>query len=439
MGSRMFMRCHLRPGADTLGPMKLAALSTCCAVAFALGGCGGDGDSPEAPVPALVASFEAETPGVDVLVIVDNTRDMQEQLDAFSANAGSLFGAIDAAAGGPVDLHFGVTTMDLGAKDQFIGGCSGLGDEGKLIAADQLGNECVDGPDAFVRDVAADGQRDRNFDGTVADAAGCLLRQGQIGCGFEQPFEAARLALASNDAFHRAERPLAIVFITEEDDCSASSALMFDPSDSAETGPLGSFRCFRWGVTCESGPIAQAGEYTGCGPFEDSPYVFPVAGYADAFRAARAAPGSVLIGAVVGNAGPVVVEFDGQRPSLAPSCAGGDAVPPVRIDALLGAFPDRGVRASICANDVRPTLAQLGDAIGEHAVRTCVDGQVDDVASCSATLDDATLATCDAAGEGAPCFVARADAACADAGNASVIVRGAPVGARVAVTCDVLQ
>jgi hypothetical protein len=64
-----------------------------------------------------------------------------------------------------------------------------------------------------------------------------------------------RAALDGNPAnagFLRPGATLGVIFLTDEDDCSVRSPTLFSPAN-AVLGPLESFRCTRFGVTCEDG------------------------------------------------------------------------------------------------------------------------------------------------------------------------------------------
>jgi hypothetical protein len=94
----------------------------------------------------------------------------------------------------------------------------------------------------------------------VSEAFACSAQVGTGGCGFESPLEAARWALdparKANPGFLRPDSLLALIFVTDEDDCSAKNPKLFDPNQGGLNDPLGpltSFRCFELGVDCQCG------------------------------------------------------------------------------------------------------------------------------------------------------------------------------------------
>ena len=77
---------------------------------------------------------------------------------------------------------------------------------------------------------------------------------GDQGCGFEHQLEAAYRAL--HDCIPREPascaptRFLAVVFVTDEDDCSAPTNTICSSRRPATYGTLHSFRCTQYGVAC---------------------------------------------------------------------------------------------------------------------------------------------------------------------------------------------
>jgi hypothetical protein len=284
-----------------------------------------------------------------------------------------------------VDLHVGVVTTDLGtstsngeiAPDIGIpgaGGCSGPGDAGELTVNDAA----VEG--TFLSDV--DGQR--NFDGDLAATVRQMVRAGATGCGFEQPLAAMRAALDSNPAnagFLDADATLAVVFLTDEDDCSARDPRVFGPS---------TFRCTQFGVVCRDGgttpdEMASPGVKDQCGPNTsadarlDDPALIR-----DFLVALKTDPRRIVVGSVMGNATPVEVQLRDGSPALVSSCSydGADklpnttddqaAAPAVRLQAFADLFLERGSTASICQNDLSPALANIGNQISLAMGSPCI-------------------------------------------------------------------
>jgi hypothetical protein len=282
-----------------------------------------------------------------------------------------------------------VVSTDLGAPGSGSARCTGAGDDAVLLTSG-----CPDIDGNFLIDEDGDPDRVTNFSGALADNLGCMIRLGTDGCGFEQPLEAARRALSdqpANAGFLRDDALLAVVLLTDEDDCSTSDATMFTgaPDDpvGSELGPLSSFRCFDFGVRCrESG--RDPGPRTDCQPRDDSPYLFPVGGYVSFLRGLKPDPSDVLVAAIAGDPEPVEVTLtdldkDGtdDEPLLADSCESdtGSAVPAIRIRGLLDGFAARSTFGSICAEPLTGPLADAARGIARTATRSpCLVGALED-------------------------------------------------------------
>jgi hypothetical protein len=102
----------------------------------------------------------------------------------------------------------------------------------------------------------------KNYPGTIDDAFACIANVGTSGCGLEHQIASGATALgfrgtvpATNVGFLRPDAFLAVVFITNEDDCSAPpDTPLFDIASgttlASPFGPLGSFRCNEFGHLC---------------------------------------------------------------------------------------------------------------------------------------------------------------------------------------------
>ncbi len=192
---------------------------------------------------------------LDLLVLVDNSNSMREEQTNLTANFGALVRALvdppDEDGNGVPDwnavesLHVGVISSDMGTSSYPVTTCDNAerGDDGvlqNLPAPDlegcdptypsYLSFESGDDPMAFAGDFE------------------CIATLGTGGCGFEQQLGAMEKAItvhaadwAANDGFLRDDAILAILLVTDEEDCSISDPGIFADDDSL--GPL-SLRCF---------------------------------------------------------------------------------------------------------------------------------------------------------------------------------------------------
>ena len=328
------------------------------------------------------------TRDVDILFVIDNSGSMAEEQASLSSSFNSRFLSVFGnLAGGLPNLHIGVVSTDVGAGPFDISGCSGEGDHGMLQSAPS--GPCTPPIDAFISDVDdGAGGRLRNYTGTLGEAFSCISRLGIEGCGFEQTLESMRRALngsnPSNDGFLRPGAALAVIFLSDEDDCSVSDSGLFDPSQSSISdplGPLSSFRCFEFGVVCDEDEAPRAtGPRTGCTSREDSAYMRSVREYAEFLKALKDDPHQVIVAGIIGDPSPVAVTLgDDSNPLLARSCvsSAGEALPAVRLNHFLAQFPGRSGVVSVCADDFSDALIEAAWTVASGLGWPCLVADID--------------------------------------------------------------
>jgi hypothetical protein len=346
-------------------------------------------------------------------------------------------------------VHLGLVTTDMGtvgihdsfpsctAEQAFFGG-----DDGVLQhrGSDEAG--CESGYPPFLDFVEG------NDPQKLARDFACMTRVGTNGCGFEQPLEAALKALwpetyvdelgrsvarqknpvrflsvASDDSFGHGSTPpssggshgfarnetpngvslLAIIVVTDEDDCSAADTRLFrstsDPADPLSQQPMD--------LRCVSNKTA----------------LYPVERYVNAWQLLRPNHAdSIRLGVIAGippdlipssgvNYGDashraalyagiaaddrmqerVVMRGTDPAPRLAPSCARTDAAgqpvsatPPRRLVELARQLGRNARVQSICSDDLKPAVDGMIEMIAQDARAFCVpkplvqrDGKVD--------------------------------------------------------------
>jgi len=189
---------------------------------------------------------------VDILLVIDNSRTMLEEQERFKVAISAFLNALlDPPAGvNPKDVHIGVITSDMGDGFPESDACSALGDDAKLqndTDSDEAG--CTGSFPVFLEYEVEDAP-DASKINAITDMLSCLVLQGQDGCGFEHQLEATLLALTNrasaggpNEDFPREDAVLAIVYLSNENDCSSTTRDLFDPDADDELGPLPQ-RCF---------------------------------------------------------------------------------------------------------------------------------------------------------------------------------------------------
>ncbi len=318
---------------------------------------------------AVMTYTKKKIKDVDVLFVVDNSNSMAHEQQNLAQNFPKFISKLDQAK---LDYRVGVVSTDLGAGSYNVPSCVTTGGDGGKLQNKALKAGCMPPKDPWIARI---GGVSNVPGGDVSGAFSCIAQLGTGGCGFEQTLEASRRALDPalkiNPGFLRSKSALALVYITDEDDCSAKDSTLYDPSQqglSDPLGPLTSFRCFDFGVTCDCKGSSKCdrsvpGPRSNCVPSKGK-FLHKVEGYVSFLKKLRPG-GEVIVSAITGPAGKVAVGLDGKAPTLKPSCqsSAGQAAPAVRIASLVKAFGKRGSLTSICSSDFSPALSKVGDLV----------------------------------------------------------------------------
>ncbi len=375
---------------------------------------------------------------IDILFVVDNSGSMREEQASLAANFNRFINVLNNIEGGLPNVHIGVVSTDVGAGPFGIMGCTGSGDNGVLQNAPS--GACNTPTDLYISDVSnADGtSRVTNYTGDLAATFSCIAELGTGGCGFEQPLESMRRALngsnAQNNGFLRPTAFLAVIIITDEDDCSVEDVNMFD-SDPAQDridsnlGFLSSFRCFEFGVQCEPDTPRSAGPRQNCVPRDNSQYMYNVNEYATFLKGLKDDPGQIIVAGIIGNPSPVTVGSTDGEPVLDASCVSGagEADPAVRVQSFLDSFPQRSTSTTICNDDLSDALVVIADLLAKVIGNPCIEGKLaltDGQPECTVAdvrnlnqdgQEETIIPKCDAGMSNLPCYHFEADpAACPD-------------------------
>ncbi|HEY4395767.1 MAG TPA: hypothetical protein VGP64_16975 [Polyangia bacterium] len=440
---------------------RLAALAT-VSTAVMVSGCWGRGLPPIDPEPGsgsggIVGTGGASNPGtggtvtmgpptpsgkLDVLFMVDNSASMAPLQTKMAAQLSTFMNGLKNATTGTLpDLHVAVVSSSFGAGEwgnvnQCYAGSHPGDDQGKFQqgpgGAGSGSCAMLHTGEKFLKTRDDAGTNAPNFEGDLVTAFQCMALIGDNGCGFESQFESIFFALhkgslplgsgvdedPDNGGFLRADAQLAVVMLTNEDDCSvASNSLLLDPSinsvnDPSGLGALHSYRCNEFGHLCNGAPPPHGGPtalpaegvtLTNCVSAEElgktdlgvtNPtdgtadatmgHLFPTVGQLTGFlRTLKANPSDIFVAAIAGP----TVDANGASlykvvpvanpaangeldPMVAHSCtqatSGGYseyADPAVRIKQWVDNFGPNGVFYPICADSFQGTMGGIAAAM----------------------------------------------------------------------------
>lgn len=348
-----------------------------------------DGDSdPWCPYSEFQQSGTSK---VDLLFVVDNSRSMNEEQGVLARQIVVMANQLLHPEPGPdglepiavEDLRIGIVSTDLGTGGHTIMTCEEPihGDWGHLqnvgriagCQSEYTATGCSSGECPWLEhspEWPDDGSDPENP--PIWEDFACIATLGTDGCGFEQQMEAALTAVTTqagpgnhNDGFVRDDSILAVVFVTDEDDCSTDDVELFDPARD-DLGAM-NMRCIL-----------------------NEERLHGVERYYNGLRSLR--PGNedlVMVAAITG------VPIDGSwspgdpvdalrelrrvNPSnpneLLPSCdtAMGFAYPPVRFAELVAMFGENGILQSICHSDWTAPLEAITRKIQSKIRGACLN------------------------------------------------------------------
>lgn len=356
---------------------------------------------------------QGTTRNIDILVLLDNSTSMAVRQQLFVSSFKLVFQQLEAVG---ASYHVAVATSDVGSTVSpsaswgvAAGSCDTFaGDDGQLQAlpcSSRIGLSakaaaacqalCPDpsfvpakvpfiAKDGDSSNIAADlvagSQPGKLVDIGPQRAFQCMAFVGDAGCGIEGPLEGAKRALdghrEANRGFLRPDSVLAIIFVTDEDDCSVQEARRSENDPQTRDCPAPDadapydcfnldYRCMARSVTCNE-PLNTPGAKTNCVPRKDT-YLESVRKYVDFFSALRPS-NRLFIGGLwtlpalnQGGALTVVSTIPGmsESPLLNPapqSCgstsSGMPGAPQLRLSQLMQAFaPRSGLEVDLCNED----------------------------------------------------------------------------------------
>jgi hypothetical protein len=355
---------------------------------------------------------------VDLLFMVDNSNSMAPKQQELQKRFPQLIKILDTFAmqGNPASYHIGVVSSDMGAGLNTTD-CKAGGDGGKLQvtpnpkssfpAPANCANFSLSGGVRYLDYNQLTGTNNIMGGLDVPGAFTCMTSVGDEGCGFEHQLEAAYRALhdqakiPENAGFLRDGAILAVVFVTDEDDCSApDNTDLFTSTSQSQSmyGALQSFRCTQFGVQCNGMPVPTSATtgLTGCSSYDlsNGGKLSDLNTYVNFFTkpaiqgGVKPNPNDVILVGITAPAQPVGVHITTTQcgggiascPQLDHSCVAptdpnffGD--PAVRINAVVGAAHNNNL-TSICDTDYTSAINALGDLIISQIGAGCINSPI---------------------------------------------------------------
>ncbi|HEY5449334.1 MAG TPA: vWA domain-containing protein [Polyangia bacterium] len=339
---------------------------------------------------------------LDVLFMVDNSSSMRLQQANLTTNFPMFMDALKALPGGLPNIHVAVISADMGGGTGDIAGCDSTGGDNGIFQYTARGTCTATNLQAghtYISNVGGVA----NYTGDISNVFTCIATLGEQGCGFEHQFASVLRALGAdgkpapleNQGFLRPDALLAIVMLTNEDDCSARGpANLFDATTNirltSALGPPANFRCNEFGHLCNGVPpvreapnddVTAMVPQMNCTSAECGGMLIPVAEFVARIKALKTAPSSeILVAALAGPSTPYTVTWKSPStsdtscgasscpwPIIAHSCMATDgsfADPSIRVNEWVAAFGANGIASSICDANFGPTLQQIAARIG---------------------------------------------------------------------------
>jgi hypothetical protein len=413
-------------------------------------GCGSSGGpGTQVSITQTFVFAPKQNADVDILFMIDNSSEMTVMQQKLYDQIPAFVNTLAALPSGLPNLHIGVIDSDMGAPGDSTTslGCTAMGDQGELQSAPTSDafptppSMCTDstltttGGDVdhtYISDVMGM----QNFTAPLSSVLQCIALLGDKGCGFEHQLASIARALgadgqgapSANANFLRPDAGLAIVILSNEDDCSATPPTPLYSLNggmqnlSNPLGPISNYRCNQFGHLCvdpasgsnafEMPPLTPPADaqqtasgmpaltLTECKDNDTSSGMLtPVSQFVAGVRALKADPDNqIMVAAIIGPPTPYTVAWvpSTQPGELWPftehSCgAAGGYVNPngqmttdgsfgdpgVRLAQFASAFPNNAI-GSVCDADYLPTMSVIASKVAQLATGMviCLNGPV---------------------------------------------------------------
>jgi hypothetical protein len=287
------------------------------------GGAGNDGGgiigSPSAGGSTGTGTTGEHCDQIDIVFVIENSPPMLPEQQLLAANFPAFFQTIDSFTtpdGDPIQYRIAVTSTGITTTNAggFICSATTPGDDGRFRQVATMPNRWLEktdqNPEAVFSELAAVGNACTSTCHTMPLQAMKLSLSDRIADGY-------------NAGFLREEALLALVFLTDRDDCSSLQ------------------------TTLECVPPGGLGHPGGC-PLSDDSVLEPVQTYID-----------FLDGLKGGRERWAAAAIAAPPPSSCASPSGdGTALPATRLSGFIDITGANGVFSTVCADDLTPALAE---------------------------------------------------------------------------------
>jgi hypothetical protein len=380
------------------------------------GACGGAQRQPPPDGTSIIftKTFDGSiNRNVDILFMIDDSSSMKLAQDKLLRDFPAFMTRLQDTPGLP-NLHLAVISSDMGAGDGSISGCDSVGGKQGIFQYTARGGCTTTNLDpgaTYIADIAGV----TNYTGNAADVFKCIAALGENGCGFESQFASLLRALgadgqaapAENQGFLRPDAYLAIIMLTNEDDCSASPGVpLFDTGSSTNIqsalGPPGNFRCNEFGHNCDgahprrSAPnndVAATVNYTSCSSNDTEGYLLSATDTANRIKQLKADPSQIAVISIQAPSTPYTVNWKNPTtpdtscgaascpwPVIAHSCTANDVSfgdPGVRTAQMVSEFGAQGAVLPICVDSFAASLDRAAMLINSFLSPPCIPGVVE--------------------------------------------------------------
>jgi hypothetical protein len=402
---------------------------------------------------------------VDLLFVIDNSGSTDNKQANFIRNFPAFITALNDIQGGLPNVRIAVVSSDLGSGGVMTSNmCNGHGQGAAFITTSVGGMPCgITTAEQWITP-------NNVPPGQIAAVFQCMANRGSQGCGYEHQLQAANQALhprpdwnPMNEGFLRPDAYLAIIFLTDEDDCSGPDNAADFFGGASPAGFIDNSRCAAAGHICNNVPVMPATlgmpfdqPLTVCAANPMPTGLFPVQQIVNDVLALKPGhPEKFIVAAIAGWPPPgqeanARYRLTGTPSAIAQVCTqAGGGTPALRIKAFLDSFKNNTLQ-TVCQDNFAGALTTIGTLVGTVVGNPCLSAPLVDTDMAAAGLQAdcvvedklgdmrTALPSCARAGAARPCWSVSPAPNCMGSGYQIAIDRGGqnpPQGLEQVIKC----